>query len=135
MTCEKSEQIPLDLQLLVYWRQRRLGLRQGCLLCSHIGLRSAAKLEFVLNDNELIALIADQLVCRRDLTTQRSLLNRGGDDIRRESQVCRFKLKLLVFRLSLSGFDLPADSAEHVQRVRHIYADIQEVVGRGDPRR
>ena len=69
VTGEKSEQIPLDFQLLVQWRQRGLGLREGCLLRHHIGLRSAAEIEFVLHDTELIALVVDQLICCRDLTT------------------------------------------------------------------
>lgn len=69
MTGEKSEQIPLDFQLLVQWRQRGLGLREGGLLRHHIGLRSAAEIEFVLHDTELIALVVDQLICCRDLTT------------------------------------------------------------------
>jgi len=69
VTGEKPEQIPLDLELLVQWWQRRLGLRQGCLLRHHIGLRSAAEIEFVLNDNELIALIVDQPECCCDPTT------------------------------------------------------------------
>src|SRR5229473_663824 len=68
VTGEKPEQIPLDLELLVQWWQRRLGLRQGCLLRHHIGLRSAAEIEFVLNDNSLIRFRHSLLVAESPLT-------------------------------------------------------------------
>ena len=130
MASQQPQQVAFDLQLFPQRRQRRLGLRHQRFLREHVSLRGAAEFEFVAHNGQLVALVLYQLQGRGNLTAQRSLLNRGGDHVGRQSEIRRFQLKALVILLRPIRFYLPSDAAEYVERVGNADTGVEKVVGR-----
>ena len=105
LTGERGQQVALDRDLLLQWRQRLLDLGQRGLLRQHVDLRGLTGLQLAVENAENVTLDLDDALGRCDLAAQRGLLDGGRDDVRRQRQIGRLELEARLLGLRLQAFD------------------------------
>ena len=114
---QRGERIALNLQSLAQRRQRRFDLGESGFLQRDVVAVGVARTKLRLQGVEHLGIDCNELVGGVDLAAQSRFVDRGDDDIRRQRQIGRFDLELLIIGQRLEGFDRPAIKAPDVEGV------------------
>ena len=85
------------------------------------------ELELLIEQIKFLRLRGNDVLNRGDLGGKRCFLDRGGNDVRGQGEIGRFKLEAGILIERARSFDRTAHLSEYVRHVRHVDRGIEEI--------